>query len=101
MAKKKSTKKETVVEEVVSFDNSNVEQVEIDKSIEELNKLIEEIKPIDMSKELEEMKKEIFEEKKEVVKEEVKEEKPKTIKEKINHTMNHMFGFIWNGMEYD
>ena len=104
MSKKKSMKKEeTLIEniekEVVSFE---------DKDIETVEELIEEITPIDMSKEIEEMKQEIFNEEKvvEEVKEEVKEtvvEEPKkeTIKNKITHTIDRMFGFVWNGMEYD
>lgn len=99
MAKKKSTKKDKIVEEVqqeiVTFENTNVEVTE--SSVEEP---IENIEPIDMSKELEEMQKEIFEEP--IKKEEVKEEKPKeTVKEKITHKMSSLFGFVWNGMEYD
>lgn len=104
MAKKKSTKKEVLNEEVlekevVSFENVDTEKTDLDKSIEELDNLIEEITPIDMSEELEAIKKEIFDEP--VAKEEPKKEEPKTVKEKINHTMNKMFGFVWNGMEYD
>ena len=105
MAKKKSVKKEeTLIEnvekEVVSFES---------KDIETVDELIEEITPIDMSEELEELKNEIFNE--EVVKVEVKEEpkkeevkaevKEETIKNKITHTLDRMFGFVWNGMEYD
>ena len=112
MAKKKVQKKEEVVienieQEVVSFEETNIEQVDVEKSMEELDKMIEEITPIDMSAELEEIRKEIFEEepKKEVVKEapkkEVKVEEPKTIKSKIMGTANRLFGFTWNGMEYD
>ena len=110
MAKKKAQKKdeeviiENIEKEVVSFEN---QEVNIDKSIEELDSLIEEIEPIDMTKDLEEIRKEIFEEepKKEEPKEEVKvepkKEKPKTIKNKIMGTANKLFGFTWNGMEYD
>lgn len=110
MAKKKAQKKEEEViienieKEVVSFDN---QEVNIEKSIEELDSLIEEIEPIDMTKDLEEIRKEIFEEepKKEESKEEVKvepkKEEPKTIKDKIMGTANKLFGFTWNGMEYD
>jgi thymidylate synthase len=110
MAKKKAQKKEEEViienieKEVVSFDN---QEVNIEKSIEELDSLIEEIEPIDMTKDLEEIRKEIFEEepKKEEPKEEVKvepkKEEPKTIKNKIIGTANKLFGFTWNGMEYD
>jgi hypothetical protein len=107
MAKKKAQKKEEEVivenieKEVVSFDN---QEVNIDKSIEELNSLIEEIEPIDMTKDLEEIRKEIFEEepkKEEEVKVEPKKEEPKTIKDKIMGTANKLFGFTWNGMEYD
>ena len=105
MAKKKSVKKEeTLIEniekEVVSFES---------KDIETVDELIEEITPIDMSEELEELKNEIFNE--EVVKVDVKEEpkkeevkaevKEETIKNKITHTLDRMFGFVWNGMEYD
>jgi hypothetical protein len=110
MAKKKAQKREEEViienieKEVVSFEN---QEVNIDKSIEELDSLIEEIEPIDMTKDLEEIRKEIFEEepKKEEPKEEVKvepkKEEPKTIKNKIMGTANKLFGFTWNGMEYD
>ena len=56
-------------------------------------------------KKLEELKKEIFNEE---VKVEVKEEEPKkevkeekSLKNKITHTIDRMFGFVWNGMEYD
>ena len=104
MAKKKSVKKEELNEEVlerevVTFENKDIEQTDLDKSIEELTNLVEEITPIDMTAELEEMKKEIFEEP--VVKEEPKKEEPKTVKEKITHKINQMFGLVWNGMEYD
>lgn len=104
MAKKKSVKKEELNEEVierevVTFENKDIKQTDLDKSIEELTNLVEEITPIDMTAELEEMKKEIFEEP--VVKEESKKEEPKTVKEKITHKMNQMFGLVWNGMEYD
>ena len=105
MAKKKSVKKEeTLIEnvekEVVSFES---------KDIETVDELIEEITPIDMTEELEELKNEIFNEevKVEVKQEEVKEEpkkeevKEETIKNKITHTLDRMFGFVWNGMEYD
>ena len=110
MAKKKAQKKEEEViienieKEVVSFEH---QEVDINKSIEELDSLIEEIEPIDMTKDLEEIRKEIFEEepKKEEPKEEVKvepkKEEPKTIKNKIMGTANKLFGFTWNGMEYD
>lgn len=106
MAKKKAQKREEEViienieKEVVSFEN---QESNIDKSIEELDSLIEEIEPIDMTKDLEEIRKEIFEEepKKEEVKVEPKKEEPKTIKNKIMGTANKLFGFTWNGMEYD
>ena len=110
MAKKKAQKKEEEViienieKEVVSFEP---QEVDINKSIEELDSLIEEIEPIDMTKDLEEIRKEIFEEepKKEEPKEEVKvepeKEEPKTFKNKIMGTANKLFGFTWNGMEYD
>ena len=74
-------------------------ELDLDKSIEELTNLVEEITPIDMTAELEEMKKEIFE--KPVVKEDSKKEEPKTVKEKINNFTNSFFGLVWNGMEYD
>ena len=105
--KQKKTNKidcENIEKEVVSFEN---QEVNIEKSIEELDSLIEEIEPIDMTKDLEEIRKEIFEEepKKEEPKEEVKvepkKEEPKTIKNKIMGTANKLFGFTWNGMEYD
>ena len=102
MAKKKAIKKEDEVivenieKEVVSFEN---------KDIETVDELLEEITPIDITEELEELKKEIFNEE---VKVEVKEEKPKkevkeekSLKNKITHTIDRMFGFVWNGMEYD
>ena len=104
MAKKKSIKKEILNEEllekeVVTFENKDIEQTDLDKSIEELTNLVEEITPIDMTAELEEMKKGIFE--KPVVKEDSKKEEPKTVKEKINNFTNSFFGLVWNGMEYD
>ena len=43
----------------------------------------------------------IVEESKEEVKVEPKKEEPKTIKNKIMGTANKLFGFTWNGMEYD
>lgn len=101
MAKKKAIKKEDEVivenieKEVVSFES---------KDIETVDELLEEITPIDITEELEELKKEIFNEE---VKVEVKEEPKKEIKEekslknKITHTIDRMFGFVWNGMEYD
>lgn len=101
MAKKKAIKKEDEVivenieKEVVSFEN---------KDIETVDELLEEITPIDITEELEELKKEIFNEEvkveiKEEPKKEVKEEK--SLKNKITHTIDRMFGFVWNGMEYD
>ncbi len=105
MAKKKAQKKEEEViienieKEVVSFEH---QEVDINKSIEELDSLIEEIEPIDMTKDLEEIRKEIFEEEpKEEVKVEPEKEEPKTFKNKIMGTANKLFGFTWNGMEYD
>lgn len=102
MAKKKAIKKEDEVivenieKEVVSFES---------KDIETVDELLEEITPIDVTEELEELKKEIFNEE---VKVEVKEEEPKkevkeekSLKNKITHTIDRMFGFVWNGMEYD
>lgn len=102
MAKKKAIKKEDEVivenieKEVVSFES---------KDIETVDELLEEITPIDITEELEELKKEIFNEE---VKVEVKEEEPKkevkeekSLKNKITHTIDRMFGFVWNGMEYD
>lgn len=101
MAKKKAIKKEDEVivenieKEVVSFES---------KDIETVDELLEEITPIDITEELEELKKEIFNEEvkvevKEEPKKEVKEEK--SLKNKITHTIDRMFGFVWNGMEYD
>ena len=101
MAKKKAIKKEDEVivenieKEVVSFES---------KDIETVDELLEEITPIDITEELEELKKEIFNEEvkvevKEEPKKEVKEEK--NLKNKITHTIDRMFGFVWNGMEYD
>lgn len=96
MAKKKSVKKEDIIEaveaEVVSFEANETEKTDLDKSIENLDSLIEDIEPIDMSEELDQIRKEIFEEK--VVKEE-----PKKVAK--NNKLNAMFGFVWNGMEYD
>lgn len=96
MAKKKSVKKEDIIEaveaEVVSFEANETEKTDLDKSIENLDSLIEDIEPIDMSEELDQIRKEIFEEKV------VKEEPKKVVK---NNKLNAMFGFVWNGMEYD
>jgi hypothetical protein len=104
MAKKKSMKKEeTLIEnvekEVVSFEN---------KDIETVDELIEEITPIDITKELEELKQEIFNEEKSIeeemkqeIVEEVVVEEPKTNKNNFKQNIQKMFGFVWNGMEYD
>lgn len=93
MAKKKSTKKEELIEEVqqevVVFEDTKVNEKE---------ETVVNIEPIDMSEELEEMKEEIFNE---PIKEEKVVEKQETIKNKIKNTVNQMFGFVWNGMEYD
>lgn len=94
MAKKKSTKKEELIEEVqqevVVFEDTKVNEKEEETVVN--------IEPIDMSEELEEMKAEIFNE---PIKEEKVVEEQKTIKNKIKNTVNQMFGFVWNGMEYD
>lgn len=107
MAKKKAQKKEEVIienieKEIVSFDivEKESENTDIDKTMEEIDSLIEDITPIDMSEELKEIQKEIFEEPKKE-EEVVVEEEHKTIKEKIIDTTNRMFGFVWNGMEFD
>lgn len=93
MAKKKSTKKEELIEEVqqevVVFEDTKVNEKE---------ESVVNIEPIDMTKELEEMKEEIFNE---PIKEEKVVEEQETIKNKIKSTVNQMFGFVWNGMEYD
>ena len=105
MAKKKVQKKEEEVvienieKEVVSFEEKHIEQEDIEKSMEELDKMIEDITPIDMTEELEEIRKEIFEEPKK--EEEVKEEKPKTVKTKISQAINNFINYTWNGMEFD
>ena len=111
MAKKK-IQKNNDVDEVKPIETVENEVVNVEESI--VN-----IEPIDMSEELEVMKQEIFGEdvKKEVKTEEVAEEpivtnvveeqkevenkviEPK--KEGIVNTINKMFGYIWNGMEYD
>ena len=107
MAKRKTNKKE-VIEEVVQYSEP---------------KIVEDIEPIDMTEAIEEIKKEIFEKtaikkelleevkeevltetaieepKKEEVKQEVKKEnKPKN---KFMCKIGRMFGFTWNGQEYD
>lgn len=111
MAKKK-IQKNNDVDEVKPIETVENEVVNVEESI--VN-----IEPIDMSEELEVMKQEIFGEdvKQEVKTEEVAEEptvtnvveeqkevenkviEPK--KEGIVNTINKMFGYIWNGMEYD
>ena len=111
MAKRKTNNKEVkeeVIEEVVQYSEP---------------KIVEDIEPIDMTESIEEIKKEIFEEtaiknelledvkeevltetaieepKKEEVKQEVKKEnKPKN---KFIGKIGRMFGFTWNGQEYD
>ena len=111
MAKKK-IQKNNDVDEVKPIETVENEVVNVEESI--VN-----IEPIDMSEELEVMKQEIFGEdvKKEVKTEEVakepivtnvveeqKEVENKVIepkKEGIVNTINKMFGYIWNGMEYD
>lgn len=97
MAKRKSTKKEILVESEVINDIPQVEESIVVSNIEdEVNdELIGDIEPIDMTEDLNKMKEEIFsEEKTEKVEEKHVE------KQKIN-PFSHMFGFIWNGIEYD
>lgn len=93
MAKKKSTKKEVLNEEVLEKEVVSFE----DTKVNEIEESITDIEPIDMTEELEELKKEIFDEpikEEKVVKEELNKNKVKT-------TLKNMFGFVWNGMEYD
>lgn len=101
MAKKKIAKKnkidEEIQQEIVTFENANANTED-----SSLHEPFESIEPIDMSEELEEMKKEIFDEPIKKEEEIVAEEKPKeTVTEKITHKMSSLFGFVWNGMEYD
>jgi hypothetical protein len=88
MAKRKNSKKE-VIEEIVELNETNVS--------EEVEVIAEDIKPIDMSEDLKQMEKEIFEEP--VVKEEPKVENKK--ENNISKRVSKLFGYIWNGVEYD
>lgn len=91
MAKRKSTKKEKeVVEEVLEVKFSDIEDKVEENEIS--------IEPIDMTEEIKEIEKEIFEEKK--VEEKPIEEK-KVENNKFHNKVNKMFGFIWNGIEFD
>ena len=88
MAKRKNSKKE-VIEEIVELNETNVS--------EEVEVIAEDIKPIDMSEDLKQMEKEIFEEP--TVKEEPKVENKK--ENNISKRVSKLFGYIWNGVEYD
>lgn len=89
MAKRKNPKKETILEEIVEVKESNL--------IEDINIPIEDIEPIDMSEDLKQMEKEIFEEP--IIKEEPKVEKKE--ENNVSKRANRLFGYVWNGVEYD
>lgn len=91
MAKKKKVTKEAEIvkdieQDVVSFDTQKSD--------------VEHFEPIDMSEDIEQIKKEVFEEPIKIDDEKVDDNIQKK-ENKIKSTLNRMFGFVWNGMEYD
>lgn len=101
MAKKNYEKKEVndVLDKAIISDGAANEVVEVVEETVVEEPLLEESLALDMDKlsaDLEEIKKEIFEEKPK------KEEKVDVEKPKENKTfVNHIFGLMWNGQEYD
>jgi len=103
MAKKQMEKKNLKeVEEVLDKAQINVEEpiisntlaIDMDKLAQDLEEMKEEI-----FEENKEKVQEIIEEKKEIKKEGTKNEEKKETKK--NKFINRLFGYTWNGQEYD